>query len=464
MIEMTTFRKSKITLSDYDYQKDIENRHLMSQFSALDLEVLEEILYSSLTLSLKSLAKTLKIEKEKLLVILEKLKTSGLLTINDDTLIIDKEMRKYYEFQILKFDENFKPGMEFFLGLLRKVPIQTLPTWYSIPRTSNNILDSLIEKYFITPQIYQRYLMDLNFSDPLFNAIIEDVFNSPNLELPSKELIEKHGLSRAAFDEILLHLEFSFVCCISFKKVDDSWQEVVSPFNEWRQYQLFLRNSAPPVIHEEKSIERTKKTDFAFVEELSNILQHACKEPIALKKNKPGVYSLTKSIPGVAAEDEQRAIAKLIQLKLADIVSGRLYALESANDWLDLKLENRALSIFRHPFHRFDKEGFSPDLFSERALREAEKSITRVAGSGWVYFDDFVKATFVPLNDHQSVMLKRIGKSWKYMLPSYSDEEKLFLKTVIFDYLSDVGITITGKHQGRDCFCVTSLGCKFFGG
>lgn len=463
MLEMTTFRKSKIVLSDYDYQKDIENRHLMSQFSARDLEILEEILYSSLTLSLKALAKSLEIDKEELLTTLEKLQTSGLLTVNDDTLIVDKEMRKYYEFQIIKFDENFKPGMEFFLGLLRKVPIQVLPSWYSIPRTSNNILDSLIEKYYLTPQIYHRYLMELNFPDPTFNAIMEDVFNSPEFEVTSQELIEKHHLSRSAFDEIMLHLEFSFVCCISFKKVDGAWLEVVSPFNEWRQYQLFLRNALPPSIEDKKTIVRKKEGEFSFVEELSLLLGMARKEPLTLKKGKPGHYALSKPLPSTSEEDLHRSIAKLIQLKLADVVSGRLYALESANDWLDMKVENRALYIYRHPLHRFDKEGFRAELFSERALREGEKSIARVIDAGWVYFDDFIKCTFVALNDTQTVMLKRVGKSWKYQLPAYSDDEKLFLKTVIFDYLSDVGITEIGTHQGRDCFCVTPLGAKLFG-
>ena len=41
--------------------------------------------------------------------------------------------------------------MEFIQLLLRKVPIDILPTWYPIPRTSNSIFDSLIEKYMKTP-------------------------------------------------------------------------------------------------------------------------------------------------------------------------------------------------------------------------------------------------------------------------------------------------------------------------
>lgn len=463
MLEMTTFRKNKIVLSDYDYQKDIENRLLMSEFTSLDLEVLEEILYSSLTLSLKNLAKTLDLDKEQLRPILEKLQGSGLLTVSDDSILIDKEMRKYYEFQILKFDEDFKPGMDFFQGLLRKVPIQVLPSWYSIPRTSNNIFDSLVEKYFLTPQIFHRYLMELNFGDPVYNEIIKDVYQSENFELPSKVLIEKYHLTRRAFDEMLLHLEFSYVCCLAYKKVNGTLQEMVSPFHEWREYHLFLRDTKPPSIKKEEDIQRRKKTDFAFIEEMSTLLEHARKEPLALKKTKPGQYTLSKPVAHLTEENAQQALSKLIQLKLADVVSNRVYALESANDWLDMKLENRALYVYRHPLNHFQKEGLSVELVSERALREAEKSIVRALDCGWVYFDDLIKGITVSLNEHQIVMLKRAGKSWKYTLPTYSEEEKMFLKTVIFDYLFEVGMTAIGKHQGNDCFCVTPLGHKFFG-
>ncbi|HSX03433.1 MAG TPA: hypothetical protein VLG76_01755, partial [Rhabdochlamydiaceae bacterium] len=455
MLEMTTFRKNKIVLSDYDYLRDIENRLLMSQFSALDLEVLEEILYSSLTISLKNLAKSLDLDKQQLLLILQKLETSGLLTVNEDLIIVDKEMRKYYEFQILKFDEDFKPGVEFFLGLLRKVPIQVLPSWYSIPRTSNNIFDSLIEKYFLTPQIFYRYLMELNFSEPVYNQIIQDLFNSETYEVPSKFLIEKYHLERRQFDEIILQLEFSFVCCLGYKKIDGLVQEIVSPFYEWRQYLLFLKGAMAPSISDKENIIRKNQSDFGFIENLSFFLNEARKQPLMLKKTKPGRFVLAKPFPNISEEETHIALSKLSQLKLGDPVSGRFYALDSANDWLDMKPENRALFVYRHPLNRFEKEGLSGDLFSERCLREAEKSISRVASAGWIYFDEFMSGTTCCLNDTQAVMLKRTGKSWKYSLPSYSDEEKLFLKTVIFDYLFEVGITAVGTHQGKDCFCVT---------
>src|SRR5262249_16209304 len=110
MIELSPLRKNKISLSDYDFHSDIENRLLMAQFSTFDLEVLEEILYSSLTIPIRKLAKNLDVDDTELLPVLEKLSKSRLFTIDKELLVVEKEMRKYYESQALKFDEEFKPG------------------------------------------------------------------------------------------------------------------------------------------------------------------------------------------------------------------------------------------------------------------------------------------------------------------------------------------------------------------
>jgi hypothetical protein len=305
--------------------------------------------------------------------------------------------------------------------------------------------------------------MELNFTDPVYNMIVQDVFNEETLEVSSKVIMAKYGLQRREFDEIILHLEFSFVCCLGYRKVDGELEELVSPFYEWRQYQLFLKNNNPPPIDSKENILRKSDSDFWFIENLSFFLTEAKKQPLGIKKSKSGSLALVKPFPHISEEETQRILSKLVQLKLGDVVNGRFCALDSANDWLDLKIDSRAISVYRHPLNRFEKEGLSAELFSERCLREAEKSISRVAHLGWVYFDEFINGVTACLNENQIVMLKRTGKSWKYTIPSYSDEEKLFLKTVIFDYLFEVGIVAVGTHQGKDCFCVTALGQKLFG-
>ncbi|HSW86606.1 MAG TPA: hypothetical protein VLG49_03805 [Rhabdochlamydiaceae bacterium] len=477
MIELSPLRKNKIALSDYNYRRDIENRLLMAHFSTLDLEVLEEILYSSLTIPIRKLAKSIEANETEIRSILEKFSNTGLLTIDQDTVTVDKEMRKYYESQILKFDEDFTPGMEFLQGLLRKVPIHVLPTWYAIPRSSNNIFDSLIEKYLLTPQIFHRYLMELNLGDALLAGIIKEVYHSPELKIASTELIEKYDLTREQFEEYMLYLEFNFVCCLGYKKIGEMWKEVVTPFHEWREYLHFLRDTEPrPIAHPEEIV-RQRPHDYAFVHDLSTILTMAKKHPFALTATSDGNHIPQKTVfssivnvceglneSGGSIENYiKHLISKLRMVKLADIVDGRLYALEAANDWLDMNLENRALYIYRHPLNRILSNTSASYLHTERNIREAEKSIIRILNSGWVYFDDFLKGVHVVLGEGSTVMLKRCGKTWKYTLPEYNEDEKALIKATIFEWLYEFGMVAVGTHNGKECFCVTPLGQSIFG-
>lgn len=240
MLETSQVRKNKVNLTDYNCELDITNRMLMADFSTFDVEVLEELLYSPLKTSVKKLCRSLSCTEEEIIPVLTKLSKTHLLSFQEDTILIDKESRKYFEFQIERFHPDFKPDMEFLQALLRKVPIQLLPTWYCVPRTSNNIFESLVEKYLLTPQIFQRYLADLHFADPLVQRVIQEVFHSPHLRISSSDLIAKYNLTRRHFEEITLQLEFNFVCCLTYEKVDDHWVEYVAPFYEWQQYLLFL--------------------------------------------------------------------------------------------------------------------------------------------------------------------------------------------------------------------------------
>ncbi|MBS0650340.1 MAG: hypothetical protein JSR93_04175 [Verrucomicrobia bacterium] len=477
MHDVSLQKKNKITLEDYDFRQDIENRLLMGQFTSVDLEVLEEILYSSITIPIRKLAKNLSLEEEELLPILQKLSKSGLFAYDDETITVDKELRKYFETQIMKFDPDFKPGMEYLQSLLRKVPIHVLPIWYSIPRTSNNIFESLVEKYLLTPQIFQRYLLDLNFPNPTLNAIIKDVYSAPDFSVFAKDLVDKYSLSKEQFEEYLLYLEFNFVCCLGYRKVDDDWKEIVTPFHEWHEYLMFLRTTEAPSITTPEKIQRARPQDFSFIQDISAVLKMAKKQPIPLAPGKNGLIALqpaqfstlASKLEGFKENDPDlpsyidRLISKLRILKLADIVDDRLYALEAANDWLDMRPENRAIFLYRHPLNRLDNPKISSQLCTDRNIKEAEKSIQRVLNSGWVYLDDFIRGTIVPLGEDSLVMLKRQGKTWKYCLPSYSEEEASLIRSVIYDWLFEIGVTAIGLYEGKECFMVTPFGQSLFG-
>lgn len=407
----------------------------MSDFSPLDVEILEEIVYSPLKISMKKLSRNIGCEEVDLLDSLNKLSEIGLLSFSGDLIFVDKERRKYFEFEITRFDSNFKPDMEFLQGLLRKVPIHVLPSWYSIPRTSNNIFESIVEKYLLTPHIFQRYLMELNLGDPILNAIIQDVHSSSDLKVSSSDLIAKYNLKRRDFEEMILILEFNFACCLTFEKMDDYWLEFVVPFYEWSEYLRFFRRTEPPILKE--AITRSKETDFAFIEEMSHFLLKAKKGPFSTPKIAP--------------------VEKLCLVKLAEYANGKLTALEAGDAWLDLSLENRSLYLYRHPNNQI-----LSFCANDRYVREAEKAIKRVLHGGWVYFEDFLKGVLVPLNEDSVVMLKRVGKQWKYTLPSYREEEKTLLKATLFEWLYEFGMVTIGTCQGKECFSVTPFGRFFF--
>ena len=477
MAELSSLRKNKISLEDYDFKQDIENRLLMSQFSSTDLEVLEEILYSSIKIPIRKLAKSVDLDEDEIFPILEKLSKTGLFAFEGDSVVVDKEMRKYFEAQILKFDPDFKPGMEFLQSILRKVPIHVLPIWYSIPRTSNNIFESLVEKYLLTPQIFLRYLMELTFSDPILTAIINDVYKAPDFKIHAKDIIEKYGISREQFEEFLLQLEFHFVCALGYEKVDDEWKEIVTPLNEWREYSIFLRNTETNPITTVNKVTRLRPLDFAYIQDLSHILSMTKKHPLTLAAdkdkrllpNKTAMSTLAAKMEGFDEshpsfiEHIDKLITKMRQLKLADIVDDRLYALESANDFLDMRPDNRAIFLYRHPLNRLISKGVPAEMITDRNLREAEKSITRVLDSSWVYFDDFLRGVIVPLSEESIVMLKRQGKTWKYSLPTYTEEELALIKATVLEWLFEIGVTAVGQHNGKECFCVTAFGQSLFG-
>ena len=458
MSELATFRKNKIELSEYDVSKDIQNRVLMSEFTPQDVEVLEEILYSSIRTPLTVLQQNLEITEAELMPILEKLSKTSLFAISSDHVVVNKEMRKYYEMQVTKFEEDFKPGMEYLQGLLKKVPIQILPLWYAISRTSNNIFESIVEKYFATPQIFQRYLMDLSLTDPVQKGIMSAVYQSPHYAVRAADMIQKFDLTREEFERHMIELEFHFVCCVKFTREGDCFQEWITPFQEWRDYLLHVKNTEPNLIIDEESIERDKTADFAVVEEMSALLNLAKKDPIT----RAVIPEIQKACPEFDADDFDAYVSKLISVNLAQREGEQVFCTSDSLEWLKMELSDRAIYLYRHPKNHLQDDQIPEELLQPRIIREAEKSLSRVGSGGWVYLDDFLKGVFIPLNEGQMITLQRKGRNWKYELPCYNETELRFFKTVIKEWLFQVGITALGVQEGKACFCLTPLGKNLF--
>lgn len=434
-----TNRKNKITLEDYNYKRDIENRLFMSELSILEVDVLREIINGSLNTSFATLIDSLNIKTQQLKTVLEKLVKSGLFKIQNESILVDKELRKYYEAQILKFDDDFKPDMEYLQGLLNKAPIHSLPMWYAIPRSSDNIFHSIVEKFLHTPKVYERYLQDLTFEIPLLPEIIKDVFASPNLMISSKELIKKYKISRELFEEYMLHLEFSLVCCISYRKTKDLWEEVVTPFHEWREYLLFLKNTVPTSIKDTKKIKRKSNEEFGFIQDLNSFLNKLINKPLS-----------SKDIP-----KELINISSL--LKVGQIEKQKIQTTKHTAEWLTKAPADQAIFLYREILNLLmlsDEAG----TFSEKDYREAEKSLKRISKLGWVYFDDFMEGCLASVGSAVHVSLRKKGKYWKYATPAYHGNEKNFIQKIICEYLWQCGMVDVGHHDEKLCICLTPFG------
>ena len=478
MLELNPFRKNKVNLQDYDYQKDIQNRLLMATLNDEDLSVLEEILYGHPKLTVSQLAQDLLIEETSLLATLKKLSSFDLFLIKDHTIVLNKEMRKYFESQLQKFEEDFIPGMEYLQSLLRKVPFHILLTWYPIPRTSDNIFDSLVEKYLLTPQIFQRYLMELHFPHPKTSLIVEEVYSSPDFSVSGKDLKKKHELTDEEFEEIMLHLEFNFVCCLVYKKQESEWTQLVQPFNEWKEYLTFIKKSKPRPIDDESLIVNTRESDFAFIEDMTTLYQMSKKSPLPLKLSEKEEWILDKTaqksfeslIPSFSKDLKEKEIhtycskliKKLLFLNLCKIEESYLKAANGSEDWISLSIENRALGIYKHTLSKLDALNLSSEIATERTVKEIEKTLNSIVHHGWVEFEDFFKSLTATVSKESRVILKKAGKSWKYALPNYTHDEVVLIKKTLLEWLFEAGLVSIGYFQDKQYFRVTSFGQTIF--
>lgn len=444
MRELRSFSKNKVHLPDYDYKKDIQNRILISQLTHDDIRILEEILHRPSTISVPDLLRDLNMREDTVQTTFKKLEKSNLFRIEKNTIYVNKVMRKYYDQIMIIFDRTaFIPNLDFLQSLLKKVPIHILPVWYHIPRTANNIFDSLVEKYLLTPQIFDRYLKELNLGNQILTNIVEDVFSAPELKITAKEIREKYDLSQEKFEEYILHLEFHFVCCVGYEKIGDHWEEFVTPFQEWREYLLFLKSTIPSSILDTENIVLPRPGDYPFIEDLSTLLITFTK-----KRTKKPLFSKEYT------NHLMRYLEQLDLVKLNEITS-------DGKDWLQLSLEKRALFLYRHLGRAALVKKYS-HIVSDKHIREVEKSLQRIIDKGWIYFDDFMKGFLVPLSENTRITLKRIGRRWKYTLPEYSPEEKTFVREKILEELYECGLIRKGKHETRECFTLSPLGKSLF--
>ena len=425
----TLNKKTKIFLTDYPYKKDIENRLFLSDLSFFEVEVLQEILNSSIKIPLSDLSKSLNCENEELLPVLDKFSRTGLLMRQNDSVFVDKDLRKYYEFHIDKFDDNFEPNLEFMLGLLNKVPISLIPTWYNISKTSDNIFASLIEKYFLTPKIYEKHLSDLVFTEPALNSIVRDLFASKELKITTDELRKKYSLSKEKLEELIVQLEFHLAICLSYNKHKGKWKGVITPLHEWREFLEFQETTKPvPIPDKEAVIKSHPVEDFAIILDLQDFL----------KKVQQG------KLKNADLPKNEAIINAALKLDFIESAQGKIKAKKNPESYLSMSLPDQSMYLYRESLSDIVRNSTYSFEAVEKSFREVERGLKRVLISGWVLFEDFMSGLISPIGNAEPVTLKKVGKKWRYTLPTYSEEEKKFVEMMIFWPLYQAGVTATG--------------------
>ncbi len=452
-------KRTKVTLSDYNFAQDVKNRLFLKKLDTQAIEVLEEILFSSIQFPLESLADNLSIEIDDAYKIIESLAPLNLFNFDGRILTVDKDKRKYFETQTARFDPDFKPNLDYFQNLLKSLPIEVLPNWYHVPRTSNNIFQSIIDKHLLTPQTYQRYLTELLSGDDLVAKVAREVFSDPNLTIPVQTIVTRHNLTREAFEALAIALEFNILAFVSFV----NGVEVLTPFHEWQQYQLFLKESTPTSINDEVVPFRTY--EYAFIQDMTSLLTLCSttnlevfyfREKEAWQPTSAAQALIEAHIP-IGKDYSIKLLGKLLVLGLALVEETFLKPTKAAKEWIEIPIAQRAHVTFKHP-HNFLSTQKNYALATQRVIIDIQKSLSCLTSLNWINFKDFMKIAIIPLSEEKQVSLKKTGKTWSYALPQYTPQEEEFIQYIICEWLFESGVTQIGSAGGKPMFRLTTLG------
>lgn len=428
-------RISKVELESFNFKREIENRKLISSLSSFELEMLKEIVYNSLKFNIDDLCSSLGIEYPTLKPLLERLVDVGLCRVEKTVAFVDKDLRRIFEFQLSKFDDTFEPNMEYVQTLLQQVPIHVLPLWYCLPKNTDDIFLSIIEKNLSTPKIYKKYLQELPYENMTQEAIVKDVLSSKDLSLSTAFLKKKYSLDETAFLETMLYLEYSLACFCIFVETENGFEERVAPLWEWKTWLQFQESTVCKPVNE-ALVQRDNPSDFGFIEEM------------------------TKTLSDLKYKPSQEVLSKLHSLSFIDL-KGKAYSVTaSGKEWLTKKDQEKGMGLYLHTMNKLRRE---EGIYTDKDIREIEKSLKRALNCGTVLLEDFFKGLCCNVGGSGPVQLTKKGKKWSFAIPSYTEDEKSFIADTIMGVMFEAGVTATGMLNGKPCFKLTPFGRMVIG-
>lgn len=459
----------KVILEDFDFKKDLAIRLQCEKLSSKEICVLEEILYSPLKVSIEELCNNADVAFTEIHPILESLAGLHLFEAKEEQLLVDKERRKYFEVLIEKFTPDFLPNLDYYKELLKLAPIHLLVSWFHIPRTSNNIFNSMLEKHFQTPKMYQRYLKETLADEESLSALVSFVMDERNGKAGAIEVKELFNLTDEELEEKILFLEYHFILTSTYECVNGKYVKYLSEFCEWNEWKKTSDCTIESTLISDEDVKSLLHSEFSFIEDMSLILElcnkkslkvqyHQKEELFYLDPSFKDVENFYNSTPYYLA----RVINKNLLLGLIVIEEDTLRQTPPAKKWLATPIRQRTLITFKHPHNSLSHKCDFSFHQHDRNIIEVQKALSQIQNGSWTFFNEFIGDHLSKTNSLKQAELQKVGRKWTYTAAEYDDKEIAFIRTVILDWLFESGMIIPGKYQGKDCFKVTSLGYELY--
>ncbi len=436
-------KKHKVDLSEYTVDQDLFFRARLAELEPAITKLLIELFYLSSKTTLPKLKNALDLTETELKYFIEKIAPFQILSLEQEIVLIDKEVKKKIECFLAKFEEDFIPGIEYFQSLLKQVPINILPTWYSLPRSCDSIFLSLKEKIFQTPTQYLRHIKEVETEIYPIQPVVQALLESFRDGLTLSDLKRLTGLDGAELDECILFLEFNFIAVLTYEEKEGRWDAQLSLPHELKNY-LKKQSAIPPftpIVQSTVVPDRGIPLTFAF--DLSQVIRFAKLYPLrvasnegSLKFDSKNLEKLEATLP-VSTSYLENILLRGIELELLKIVDGYITLHAQAETWLLYSIEKQALSLYKVLW-----------MQKNQSAKQSEKGLSAISDKGWVLVEEVI--AFISSG---KPVLSRGKDGFTYEI---QDEVKLTQEHL--SILFESGLIEWGQIEKKRCLRLTELG------
>lgn len=436
-------KKHKVDLSEYTFEQDLFFCARLAELEPATTRLLIELFYLSSKTTLQKLKNVLDLTEAELKNFFEKIAPLKILSCEQDCVLIDKEVKKKIECFLGKFEEDFNPGIEYFQALLKQVPINILPTWYSLPRSCDSIFLSLKEKIFQTPAQYLRHIKEVETEAYPIQLVVQALLDSPETPLNLEQLEDITGLTGTLLDECILFLEFNFIAILTYVETKERWEAFLSLPLELKNY-LKKQSVTPPFTQlNQQNVVPDRGIPLTFAFDLSQVIRFAKHNPLkvtivegVLSFDAKILEKLEATLP-CSNSYLQNILLKGIELQLLQVIDGYVSLHPQAEPWLLFSIEKQALSLYKVFW-----------MQKNQNAKQVEKGLSAIISKGWVLADEVV--TFISSG---KPVLTRGKKGYTYEI---QDEVKLTHEHL--STLFESGLIEWGQIDKKRCLRLTELG------